>query len=337
MYKISLITALAMVVVLTGCQSQGDLEARNLATLHRYFKEIVNHGDHSKHDELISPDFTLYYAGEPDETKGIELFIQMEKENVKSFSKIEIIEDESVAEGNKIATQWHGIAIHDRGPAYGFEVIPDDKELIWHGTAFYTFDKNGLITQVHILSNMDEVLRSRAERAAKQGTVVSSPKPSPEMKKLAVFVGDWVYEGEQVDSPLSDLFGEAGSLSGIIEARFVLDGSYLETKWEDKNPAGITKIIEITGYDPTEKSYVANGYVSDGSRDTTVQTTSSDGRIWTSRKTFTDSNGKEVLLKCILTFSTDWRSYISTEEYSVDGGKTWMHWYKFEATRVSRH
>lgn len=165
-------------------------------------------------------------------------------------------------------------------------------------------------------------------------TGVHSYKLSPEMKKLTVFVGDWVYEGEQVNSPLTDLFGEAGSFSGTIEARFILDGSFLETKYEDKNPAGITTIIEITGYDPTEKKYVANGYVSDGSRDTTLQTTSSDGRVWISRKTFTTNIGKEVLLKCILTFSLDWRSYITTEEYSVDGGKTWIHWYKFEARKV---
>ena len=168
-------------------------------------------------------------------------------------------------------------------------------------------------------------------------TGVHSYKLNPEMKKLVVFVGDWTYEGEQVSSPMSDLFGEAGGFSGTIEVRFVLDGSFLETKYEDKNPAGITTIIELTGYDPTEKNYVANGYVSDGSRDTTVQTTSSDGRIWISRKTFTDNTGKEVLLKCVLTFSPDWRSYISTEEYSVDGGKTWIHWYKFEARKVGRH
>lgn len=178
--------------------------------------------------------------------------------------------------------------------------------------------------------------RKTMSNSAGPKTGVHTYKLSPEMKKLAVFVGVWAYEGEQVNSPMSDLFGKAGSFSGTIEARFVLGGSFMETKYEDKNPAGITKIIEITGYDPTQKNYVANGYVSDGSRDTTVQTTSSDGRIWTSRKKFTDSTGKEVLLKCVLTFSPDCRSYISTEEYSVDWGKTWIHWYKFEARKVGR-
>ncbi len=184
-----------------------------------------------------------------------------------------------------------------------------------------------------ILAVGSSCIQERMNNPAEPKVPVLSYELSPEMSKLGVFVGNWVYEGEQVDSPMSDLFGEAGKFSGTIEARFILSGSFLETKWEDKNPAGITTIIEITGYDPTEKNYVANGYVSDGSRDTTIQTTSPDGRIWKSRKTFTTSTGKDVLLRSVIGFSPDWNSYTGTEGYSLNEGKTWIHWYKFEAKK----
>lgn len=103
-----------------------------------------------------------------------------------------------------------------------------------------------------------------------------------------------------------------------------------------KNPAGTTTIIEITGYDATAKNYMASGYVSDGSRDTTVQTISPGGRVWTSRKVFTVKIGKEVLLKCVLMLAPDWNSYTATEGFSVDAGKTWKLWHKFGAKRVDR-
>ena len=89
--------------------------ARNIATFRRYCKEIVNRGDFSKHHEVISPDFTLYYCGVPDKLKGIALFEQSARDNDKAYSRIEIIEDDLVGSGNRIATQWHAVAIHDRG------------------------------------------------------------------------------------------------------------------------------------------------------------------------------------------------------------------------------
>jgi len=158
---------------------------------------------------------------------------------------------------------------------------------------------------------------------------------SPVMKRLEVFVGDWTYEGEQADSPADLPFGEAGEFSGTITTHFILGGSFLQSKMKDKNPAGITSIIEMTKYDTRTKNYIVNSYVSDGSRDSAVQTVSPDGKLWMSQKTFTTKTGKEVLLKSVVTFSPDWSSYTSVERYSVDAGKTWIHWYKFEAKKVS--
>ena len=184
--------------------------------------------------------------------------------------------------------------------------------------------------------NGEQQPNSSAVITREKGTVAPSQELRPEMKRLEAFVGDWVYEGEQTKSPADLPFGGAGEFSGAITTDFILGGSFLESKMEDKNPAGTMSIVEMTEYDTRTKSYIVNSYVSDGSRDSAVQTVSSDRRTWISKKTFTTKTGKEVLLKSVVTFSPDWSSYTSTEDFSVDAGKTWMHWYKFEAKKVSK-
>jgi ketosteroid isomerase-like protein len=49
-------------------------------------------------------------------------------------------------------------------------------------------------------------------------------EPSPELKDLEPFVGDFSYQGEQFDTPVADLpFGGAGKYSGRGTTRFILD------------------------------------------------------------------------------------------------------------------
>ena len=162
-------------------------------------------------------------------------------------------------------------------------------------------------------------------------------KPSPELKELEVFVGDWTYEGEQVYPPVAGLpYGPAGKFSGTITTRFILDGFFLESKIEDNNPSGRTNVIEITGYDAKAKSYVKSMFVNDGSREASVQTVSPYGRIWMSNSTLTTRKGDEVLVRSVLTFPSDRASYISTTELSVDDGKTWKHWFKEEGRKLKK-
>jgi steroid delta-isomerase-like uncharacterized protein len=165
----------------------------------------------------------------------------------------------------------------------------------------------------------------------------SAIEPSPAMKKLEGLVGDWAYKGEQVDPPVDGLpYGPAGKFSGTFANRFILDGLFLESKTQDKNPSGKTSIFSITGFDAKTKNYVANGFVSDGSRETSVETVSPDGRIWTSNSTMTTSSGKKVLVKSVAKYSSDWSSYKGTTEVSPDDGKTWKFWYKVEGKKLKK-
>jgi hypothetical protein len=48
----------------------------------------------------------------------------------------------------------------------------------------------------------------------------------------------------------------------------------------------------------------------------------------------TTSEGKKVLLRTVLKYSSDWNSFTATTEASPDNGKTWKLWYKDEGRKV---
>lgn len=164
---------------------------------------------------------------------------------------------------------------------------------------------------------------------------IDNDKLSDEMKKLAVWVGKWQYEGEQVDPPVAGLpYGGAGTFSGTIAHRFVLGGRFLEGRTEDHNPAGTTTGVELEGYDPKAGNYVSSAFGSEGAMSTSLQTVSPDGRTWTTRSTMTTSAGDKVPVRSVTTFSPDGMRYTGTTEVSPDGGQTWKHWYSVKGTKA---
>jgi hypothetical protein len=162
-----------------------------------------------------------------------------------------------------------------------------------------------------------------------------TPKPAPEMKKLEALVGNWSYEGEQFDPPLPGLpYGGAGKYSGTFTTRFVLNGFFLQDTVEDNNPSGKTTIMAMTGYDAAAKCYVGHAFTSDGT--ITVGTSTLDGQTFTGNSTMTAASGKKVLLKTVVTYSSDWSRYTATVDNSVDDGKTWKPWWKEEGRKVEK-
>ena len=126
-----------------------------------------------------------------------------------------------------------------------------------------------------------------------------APPLGPEMKKLEGLVGDWRYEGEQVDPPVAGLpYGGAGKYFGTCTYRFVLNGFFLEAQVEDNNPEGKTSLIRMTGYDPIAKKYVEDGYDSEASR--SVGTATLEGQTWTVNSSMLIPGGKKVLTKVVV-------------------------------------
>jgi hypothetical protein len=177
MLKLQLVLAYASIFLLCSCQRQNnlesrneatvksDVEARNIATLHRYWKELLNENDISKAHEIIATDFTLYVNREPVEPRGSDIFKQM-GESDRRMSDNQFFEDEIVAAGNTIASRWHGTAIHDKETS-GYKPLPNGQKITWEGMCFYHFDENGLMTDGYLVTNLWEKFEKR-ERAAKQ-------------------------------------------------------------------------------------------------------------------------------------------------------------------------
>ncbi len=175
-----------------------------------------------------------------------------------------------------------------------------------------------------------------ATHESKGKKTVDTARLCDEMKKLAGFVGTWRYEGEQLDPPVAGLpYGGAGPFHGTNTQRFILGGRFLESTIEDNNPSGKTTVVTITGYDPKAGHYVANAFLSDGSRDSSTETVSPDGRTWTRQSTMTTSEGEAVPVRTVIVFSPDGTRMSSTTEVSPDHGTTWKHWFKDEAHKVN--
>ena len=140
----------------------------------------------------------------------------------------------------------------------------------------------------------------------------------------------------QFDPPIDGLpLGGAGAFSGTVTNRFILYGAFMESTIEDKSPAGLTRTIQITGYDPRTRRYVLETFMSDGTREHAVQTVSPDGRVWTSQSTMTSGTGEQALLRNVVTFSPDRSKLTSVVDVSTDAGQTWKHWFTSKDKKVS--
>jgi hypothetical protein len=99
----------------------------------------------------------------------------------------------------------------------------------------------------------------------------------------------------------------------------ILGGFFFQARWTEKGPAGEIRGLEIDGYDPVNKGFVSNWYLSDGSR--------FSGVLTVIEKTWTDAGkwltaGKQYPMKASGVFAPDLASVDVKFEISSDG-KTW--------------
>lgn len=156
------------------------------------------------------------------------------------------------------------------------------------------------------------------------------PKPGPEQEKLKMLLGEWTYEGVGEVTPF---FGAAGKFKGKLTNRLVLGGFFVEGRGEDNSDnAYLYQNITLTGYDATQKSYVAHTFENDG-KVTTCQLTVS-GNTWTTMGSRTDSKGKVYKTRTVETYAADGKSSTEVTEYSSDNGKTWLMAWNSTAKKV---
>jgi hypothetical protein len=153
-----------------------------------------------------------------------------------------------------------------------------------------------------------------------------APKPDPALKKLHVWVGHWTYEGEYKPGPL----GPGAKATGEFTGQMILRGFLFQGRWTEKGAAGETRGLEIEAYDPVNKNFVSNWYLSDGSRFSGVLTVSQKTLAWAGKYLLT---GKQYQFKDTWILAADSMSGTERGEISADG-KTWTPWFENKWTKA---
>ena len=154
-----------------------------------------------------------------------------------------------------------------------------------------------------------------------------APQPGPEAKRLAIWAGNWQYEGSAQASPL----GPASKISGKQTGRVLGGGFAIQSTGEESGPFGGIQWGELGVYDPASKTYRYLGYQSDGS--VWQGTASVAGNVWSYSGRFT-VKGTSYWIRTEATFATDGRSFDWRAEVSTDG-KTWAPWAQTKTTKIS--
>lgn len=155
-------------------------------------------------------------------------------------------------------------------------------------------------------------------------------EPSAEHKRLSLLVGRWNYEGQGPQTP----FWPAGRFVGVSTTRWILNGLFAETRWQDTNSQSgyVASGVTIQGYDASKKVYVVHGFENDGSA--SVGTATSQRLTWTTLGTRTGPDGKLYHTKNEVVYSADGKSLTEKYQYSSDNGKSWSIAYESKAKKV---
>jgi hypothetical protein len=141
-----------------------------------------------------------------------------------------------------------------------------------------------------------------------------APIPAPELKNLAVLVGDWTAEGT---------LGQPGMPPGhfvyTTHAEW-LEGSFflVERTDMDLGPMGKGQELAVMGYDPDKKAYTYKSYNSWGRTDDSLGSLSGDTLTWISDENMGGQPVKGRFTMKILSPT----AYTVKFEFSPDG-KNW--------------
>ena len=152
------------------------------------------------------------------------------------------------------------------------------------------------------------------------------PKPSPEHQKLALWFGEWTYEGENQTTFL----GPGGKFTGRMTGRPILDGFGAEYVFVENGPSGETRTVEIDGYDSVAKNYPGIWLCSDGSLGLSSFTMNGNVATWEGTSM---ANGRRFKDRGTDAVAADGMSIVKQGEISEDG-KTWVQVSTMKATKV---
>jgi hypothetical protein len=140
-----------------------------------------------------------------------------------------------------------------------------------------------------------------------------SPKPAPELKKLDVFAGSWILEGNMKPG----MMGPGGSMSENEKCEWMEGGFYLVCHSDYTGTMGSGIGLSVMGYSADDKAYTYREFNSFGEFDDSKGTLDGDTWIWTSD----EKMGGMTMKGRFIMKMTSTTSYNFTFDMSQDGTK----------------
>ena len=157
---------------------------------------------------------------------------------------------------------------------------------------------------------------------------MSQPTPSPELKKLDYFAGNWTHEATIVPGP----WGPGGKFSDNVSSEWMKGNFFLVSHSDFSMPAdmgGSGSGIAILSYDPDKKVYTEDRFESSGRHVLVTGTLNGDTWTWTGENNY---NGMTIKSRFTVKMTSP-TLYTSKFEISADGGTNWMPFWDGKATK----
>ncbi|HEX6803447.1 MAG TPA: DUF1579 family protein [Terriglobales bacterium] len=155
-----------------------------------------------------------------------------------------------------------------------------------------------------------------------------NPDPSPEVKKLDYFTGNWSVDATIGSGP----WGAGGKFAATSTAEWMKGGFFVVTHSDFSLPSDMGASgtgLSILSYDPGKKVYTDESFDSNGRHEIMTGTLAGDTWIWTGEQNY---GGMPIQQRMTMKVTSP-TSYTSKYEVSADGGATWMPFWDGKGTK----
>lgn len=155
----------------------------------------------------------------------------------------------------------------------------------------------------------------------------AAPKPSPEVKKWAMWGGDWTILGTAKDNPSQPEY----KLEWRTHIHWILGGFALQFDGTCKGNGTELHYLEILSYDPAKKVNTFSGFQSDGSTWTGTAMFNDRGSV--ENMTVIGPDGKVATCRNDWIFSADGKTLSGKQECEQEG----VRWTSFSVKATKTH
>ena len=151
-------------------------------------------------------------------------------------------------------------------------------------------------------------------------------KPGPEQKRLEVFLGKWINQGEAKASA----YGPAGRITAAETFEWLPGGFFMIHRSEGRQGTNEVNWIEILGYDIRKKIYTTHTFDNFGNSALWQGRWNGNTLTWTADSYVAAKSLKE---RCAIDVSSPEKLYVKCEN-STDGGSHWQPTLQTTLTRA---